>query len=80
MLQIIVTISAFAIASIVFFFLNISGSTFLGANEQDTATCAIWMVVSVVILAGLIALKVYKSKKDAAKEEEEPPRSNPDYE
>lgn len=69
MIQIVVTLGAFCVACIVLFFMHIAGVEY--AQQFETSTYLIYMIVSVVLLAAGIAYYVYKRKKKIAAQEEE---------
>lgn len=62
MIQIVVTLGAFCVACIVLFFMHIAGVEY--AQQFDTSTYLIYMIVSVVLLAAGIAYYVYKQQKE----------------
>ena len=60
MIQIIVTLGAFAVFCIAFFFMRLFGVEW--TMEQPLSRCAGYMVASLVALGGYIAYRVYRHK------------------
>lgn len=69
MIQIIVTLGAFAVFCIVFFFMRLFGVEW--TMEQPLSRCAGYMVASLVLLGGYIAYRVYRHKHPKVEEKTE---------
>ena len=70
MVQIIGTLGAFCIASLVFLFNRLAGGDWIPENQFSTLNIVITTVIAIVIEGALIAYQIYKKKKSVKENEE----------